>query len=327
MSAHPDRIGIALTGYVDDDVADRMCTNGRPPIAGRSIDVGYRARDLPAYYGKFGRMKADIGRMFISRARDTGLSLDISCDPGDVLIGDAWTRFLLESKCSLGCESGSSLLDETGEIRDAVDAYVACHPAATFDEIEAQVFPGQDNRYLFNSVSPRLFEAAIFGSCQILVEGGYLPELHAGKNYVALRRDCSNLRDVFDVVRDPRAIQEIADACFEALIVSPRYRYSQRVADVFARIGLIRASRGLRDSDQAASSTKFERSMQLHQHACAQVSLLYSEQYQREREYAILRIQSPWWRFYRPVPARLRLAGVRADIRKLGFPLQPPRHG
>lgn len=50
MSARPDSIGTALTGYVDDVIADRMQAMGRPPIASRPIDVGYRACDLPAYF-------------------------------------------------------------------------------------------------------------------------------------------------------------------------------------------------------------------------------------------------------------------------------------
>ena len=327
MSARPDSIGTALTGYVDDVIADRMQAMGRPPIASRPIDVGYRARDLPAYFGSFGRLKAEIGRIFSERASGSALNLDISCDSNDALIGERWTDFLLDSKCSLGCSSGSSVLDEFGDIRDAVETYVAAHPTATFEEIEAHAFPGLDNRYLFDAVSPRLFEAAVFGSCQILLEGAYLPGIHAGEHYVELKRDFSNLHDVLGVVRDPRAAQTIADACFEALIVPTRYRYSQRVAEVFERISKIRASRGLRDNAQATSNIKFHRMAAQHERALERLDPLYSEQARLERELATLQIQSPWRRCYRPAQAWLNLVGVRANIRRLGFPGQPPRRG
>src|SRR5215472_3043379 len=120
-AAHAEIIE-GLTGYIDDaDVA--MTRRLARPFEQREIDVGYRAKDLPPYFGRVGRLKAEIGRKFYAAFADSGLLLDISLDPKHALMGDEWLRFLGNCRFTLGCESGSSLLDPRGDIGQACRAY------------------------------------------------------------------------------------------------------------------------------------------------------------------------------------------------------------
>jgi hypothetical protein len=224
-----------LTGYIDDaDVA--MMHRMARPFTEREIDVGYRARDLPPYFGHFGRLKAEIGTRFLAASTHSGLRLDISLDPKQSLAGDHWLRFLANCRFSLGCESGSSLLDPFGDIRAACDAYLADHLGADFSEVEAACFPDQDMRTVFSAISPRLFEAALAGTCQILVPGKYLGILRPDEHYIPLSPDCSNIDAVHAQLTDWRGAHERAEACRAALLDDERLTYRGFARDLLERI-------------------------------------------------------------------------------------------
>lgn len=238
LSRQPGRLSVALTGYVDGALASQQ----RRSIASRRVLVGYRARELPPWFGSLGNAKSRLGGVFALHAARRGLAVDVSTDPKDVLIGEAWTRFLSDSRFTLGCESGSSLLDAEGELRERAEAYLRRHPGASSEQVLAQVFPGEDGRHVFSAVSPRVFEAAALGSCQVLLEGEYLPEIRPGEHYIEIRRDWSNIEDVLDQLRDTDRAQAMADACHEAIIRPATYHYSTRVREVFERIAGLRTS-------------------------------------------------------------------------------------
>lgn len=263
LSRRPGLLSVALTGYVEDGLATAPAS---APIDRRSLLVGYRARNLPAWYGSFGRMKALLGDRFARSARDRALSVDISTNERDLLLGAAWTRFLSDSRFTLGCESGSSLLDPEGHIRDAVEDYLRKRPAATFEEIAGRVFPGEDRKHVFSTVSPRVFEAAALGSCQILLEGNYLPEMRPGVHYIELRQDYSNVNEVLDQLSDTGRAQAMADACHEAIIQPATYHYSTRVREVLARVAAIQASS---KPAPGAPSCAFDRMVHDHQVAAS----------------------------------------------------------
>ena len=132
-----------FTGHLDP--ADRaVAACFIRPFEAREIDVGYRAANLPAQFGRLGRIKSEIGQRFVQAlGPDHGLRLEISIDPRDVLSGDRWLHFLCNSRFTLGSVSGSSIVDPYGRIGDTVRIYTRDHPGATFDEIEAACFPGR----------------------------------------------------------------------------------------------------------------------------------------------------------------------------------------
>ncbi|WBY00721.1 hypothetical protein PE066_14775 [Ramlibacter tataouinensis] len=283
LSRQPGRLSVALTGYVDEELA-RM---ERPAIADRSVLVGYRARNLPPWFGRLGLAKARLGDCFAELAHGRGLAgIDVSTDPRDVLLGSAWTRFLQDSRYTLGSESGSSLLDADGGLREAAEAYLRQHPDASFDEVEAAVFPGQDGRHVFSAISPRLFEAAALGSCQILLEGEYLPDMEAGVHYLEIRKDWSNIDVVLDALHDTATAQAVADACHSVLIASPAYRYARRVQDVLGH-----AERLHIDGRPCGHATAQEFDAMAHDHEVAARALapMQAQARQLRQEFAELR--------------------------------------
>src|SRR5262249_25956254 len=140
---------------------------------------------------------------------------------------------------------GSSILDAHGHVLDAVNAYAADHPGASYEEFEAACFSGLNRDPPFSAVSPRLFEGAAARSAQVLVRAPYVPELVAGEHYLSLEPDLSNVDEVVDALSDRARAERMIDACYEAVIASPRYRYSTHAREVMAKIEEKVAEKGL----------------------------------------------------------------------------------
>ncbi len=237
-----------LTGYIDEaEVA--LMRRFSVPFRERKIDVGYRAKALPAYYGTLGRIKSELGDRFRSRMGGRDLRLDISNHPRDVLVGDAWLQFLGDCKFTLGCESGSSLLDARGEIRESVESELRRNPSASFDELANACFPGQDMKRVYSAIGPRLFEAAIAGSCQILTPGKYAGALNPGEHYIPIDLDCSNADEVFEQMQDENANEARIDACRRALVGNPKFRYRHFVSELLTQVRNIADRKGLALAD------------------------------------------------------------------------------
>lgn len=250
-----------LTGFVDESDLELMSRYALP-FEQRSVDVGYRARDLPAYFGRFGRMKAAIGDRFKERMSNSGLRLDISTQPEDTFAGDDWLKFLGRSRFTLGCESGSSLLDPRGAIRSCVDVHLQRNRDATFEDLERCCFPQQDMKRVYSAISPRLFEASIARSCQILVPGRYLGVLNADEHYIALSEDVSNADEILEKIADKKANLARIEACYQDLINNPRFRYSNFVKNLLQKIAEIGERKGLHkrleDPDNAPPTNEAE---------------------------------------------------------------------
>jgi hypothetical protein len=169
-------------------------------------------------------------------AEARGLQVDISTSDEDTLFGDDWYRFLGDCRFVVGAEGGLSIWDPYGEIADRIEAYVPQHPDAEFEEIEAACFPDEDGRYIFSGFSPRIFEAALSGCCQILVEGEYRGILRPYEHYVPLKKDCSNLDEVFALMEDESETLRRIKATYRTLIEDPQYRYSHLVDQVMSYI-------------------------------------------------------------------------------------------
>lgn len=219
-----------LTGYVDDvDLA--IAQRGRIPIALRPLDLAYRARPLPPNFGELGRLKTRVAEIVAPIARRAGLIVDISTDPADTIFGDDWLKFLGSARYVLGTPSGSSVIDARGEIGAAIAAYEAAHPQAPFDEIARHCVPPEASRHHMEAVSPRLFETALAGACQVLVRGEYGP-LEPDRHYLALEPDFSNVQAVITRLGDHDRAQRIADDCFTLVSTAPELHYRRAAKEV-----------------------------------------------------------------------------------------------
>lgn len=219
------RVASALTGFLDESDIEQFASFDIP-FAQRPIDVGYRVRRLPANFGSFGQLKSEFGRVFAEAAREAFPVVDISDDPAELFIGEDWPRFLCSCRFMLAGESGSSVLDADGTIRDRVAAYTAEHPGASYEQVEAACFPGLDQSEPFAAISPRVFEAALAGCCLVMIEGNYSGYATAGEDYIAVKPDFANIAEVIEQMKDLRAAEAMAQRFRRKIIATPGLRYA-----------------------------------------------------------------------------------------------------
>jgi hypothetical protein len=213
-----------LTGYA---MPYREDLRNVPQISDRHVDVAYRGRALPFWYGDLGQEKRIIAETFTKLAESSGLHLDISTDEGDRLYGNLWTDFLKSSKVTLGTESGANLFDEEGELRRNTEKFLSQKPRAPYDEVKLQVYKNITEPHIMNQISPRIFEAIAYKTALVLFEGSYSEVIYPDKHYIQLKKDFSNIREVLDKINDTNYLQNLADFAFDDIIVSERFTYEK----------------------------------------------------------------------------------------------------
>lgn len=208
------KIELSFTGYIDDDffkLKDKI-----KPFEERMIDICYRARKLPPYFGWIGELKWRIADIVEEKAKDFELILNISYKPEDTILGEKWYEFLGNSKFTLGSLSGSSLIDPDGRIQEKVKEYCSKNPNYTYEVVEKLFFPHQD-KYNFTAISPRNIESAFTFTGQILVEGPYSGILKPWEHYIPLKHDGSNFYEVYEAMKDIEFSKKIIKNCYEAI--------------------------------------------------------------------------------------------------------------
>jgi hypothetical protein len=219
---HVGRIRTNLPGYVSEQmIEDRERFS--IPDEQRPIDVGYRGRQIPAYSGRGGYEKAVIGERFAELAADTGLALDIEVGEESRLYGDHWPRFLAGCKGVLGVESGVSIFDLDDEVTSEFEEIAAQGREPTLEDLKSA--PALEDNVYYRTISPRHFEAAALGNCQILFEGRYSGAMEPMVHYIPLRKDFSNFDEVIARFRDPALRRELTANAHRDLIASGRYSY------------------------------------------------------------------------------------------------------
>lgn len=226
-------IRLGFTGYVNESLIDRR----RTQFGNRTIDIGYRAKKLLPYFGRLGETKWTIGRDVDLLAKSAGLNADISLGDKSTLFGEAWLDFIDNSKFTLGANSGSSLLDPRGFIQHSVRNYFLERPDATFEEVEELYFKGLDGQYSFTAISPRVMEAALLDSCQILVEGSYSNMLSPFVHYIPIKSDASDFDRVREAMRDVPSVNRMISNCRSTILDTQELRsrnMALKVLDVAA---------------------------------------------------------------------------------------------
>jgi hypothetical protein len=217
-----------LTGYLDERTVRRIRKlERRAPV--RDIDIGYRAWHAAPWLGRHGQLKVRVAEELRAAAQGAGLRLDLSTGEGDTLLGDEWYRFLLRCRYTVGAEGGASILDRDGAIKERTERYLAEHPGAGFEEVEAACFPELDGFLNLMALSPRHLEACVTRTCQVLVEGEYNGVLEAGRHYIELRRDFSNVGEVVELLRDEGLRERIVELAYREVVESGRYSYGRFV--------------------------------------------------------------------------------------------------
>jgi hypothetical protein len=246
------KIRLAFTGYLDES----SLAIPRPPFESREIDIGYRARKLPAFFGKIGNQKEQVGIAVMQRVTSLPLHADIKIGVEHSLHGVHWLEFLGRSKFTLGSNSGSSLMDPFGKIRRKVYDFVWRNPMAQFEEIETACFPGEDGKHEFTAISPRILEAAVMDSCQILVSGHYSGIFKPWEHYIPIAADASDFDDVCRAMSDMSLVRPMIARAREAIVSHPQLRYANQSAAVIEAIsdGTKSRSTGLHRDFSAVSA-------------------------------------------------------------------------
>jgi hypothetical protein len=208
-----------LTGYIDE-------RKQPAPGARRDIDIGYRTIGQPTpAYGAFGYRKWTIAERFRQACAPRRLKVDISTDDRDKFVGDGWYDFLARCKYVLGVESGTSVVDHDGTVTSAIRRFERENPGASFEAVAQACLGGLDGRTTIRALGPRHLEACLTRTCQILMEGDYNGILRAGRHYIAVKPDFSNVEEVLDSVeRDDRRAEIVENAWLD-IVDSGRYTY------------------------------------------------------------------------------------------------------
>lgn len=205
-----------LTGYVPD----RLLGLQPRPLSDRLIEVGYRGRSLPYWLGRLGHEKIEIGRAFLERAAETDLRCDIAWTESARIYGDRWNAFMSSSRAMLASESGSSIIDYDGSVERAVQAYLARHPTAPYEEVEEAVLRPLASGPVMNTVSPRLFEAAAHRTAMVMFPGEYAGVVQPWEHYLPLEKDLSNFDEIVGHLRDLPALGQMVERAYGDVIAS-----------------------------------------------------------------------------------------------------------
>jgi hypothetical protein len=224
------RIEKVLTGYLDGRTLRRIERIVRHED--RPFDVGYRAGAPRPYLGRHGMLKTDIADAAQAAAVALGLSMDISVQRKDALLGDDWFRAMAGWRWTLGVEGGASILDHDGALRERTDRYMAEHPDAPYEEVEAACFPGRDGELDLLALSPRHLEACATRTGQLLVEGDYDGILKPERHYLPVGRDLSDLPDALARTRDEELRRAMTERAYQDVVGSGRYTYVRFVEQV-----------------------------------------------------------------------------------------------
>lgn len=246
-------IELAYTGYLDETLLQYK----PKPYHQRQIDIGYRARKLPPYFGKIGETKWQIGLSVDKKARELNLLTDIAVGDSATLHNQSWYDFIENCKFMLGSNSGSSLLDPTGLIQANIRNYLVTHPHANYEEIKSLFFSDQADKYSFTAISPRVLEAAMLKSCQILVKGEYSGILEPWVHYIPIEEDASNFSEVYDFMQNENAVLNMIDRCREKILSVPELQYTHHAARIIQHIKELRQSHSYRKKGYKLNAMRY----------------------------------------------------------------------
>ncbi len=223
------KIIYTLPGYVSDALINNAAAMTRPWQT-RTVDIGYRARQLPVHMGQGAQEKHLIGQRVNELARGSGLRLDIATEEHHRIYGDAWFHFLSNCRAVLGVEAGATIFDLDNRVYDAYSRLVdAGHSTASQAAYDAVAGSCEDAVY-YRTISPRHFEAAAFRVVQILFEGNYSGIMQPMTHYLPLKKDFSNIENVTEMLRDTALCQALTENAYADMIASGRYSYQNFIA-------------------------------------------------------------------------------------------------
>lgn len=202
------------------------------PLAKRPIDLGQRVRAMPPHLGAYAQEKGNQTSEFAGFARAAGFTVDVSTKVEDSIVGDAWPQFLQQCKFTVGMKGGASIADPYGLLYNRVEARRHRRGSEHLTTSSFGFLRRRDEKHRFSAISPRLFEAAAAGTCQVLRPDNYLNALEPWVHYLPLNADFSNAGDVLAAMRNLDSCQAMVQTAAERLITSGEFGYHHLVRAV-----------------------------------------------------------------------------------------------
>jgi hypothetical protein len=222
-----------LTGYVPLALFSR---DSGLKTSMRSCVIGYRGRSLPPRYGLLGFEKVDVGRLVRQYCDHQRISNNIAWNEEARIYGPAWDDFLLSCRAMLGSESGSNVFDWDGQLQSSIDTFKLHHPKASDYEIYQKIVRHREIDGLMNQVSPRVFEAIAARTVLVLFEGEYSGVIKADEHFIPLKKDGSNLAEVFEKLNNNDYVDQMAERAYFDVIEKGKYSYQTFVGMVDGEI-------------------------------------------------------------------------------------------
>lgn len=223
-----------LTGYIPEGLQSKAVFF---PPSKRKLIVGYRGRPLPMHYGQLGQEKVEIGRLVKQYCRSKGIRCDIAWSERARIYGPKWYEFMSSCRSMLGSESGSNVFDWDGTLKTRIKNYKHAHRGATDKDVYRDVVLPCEMPGLMNQISPRVFEAIAAHTVLVLFEGSYSGVVSPGLHYIPLKKDGSNLEEVFALLEDGKFIDEMTERAYRDVIAPEKYSYKAFVQMVDEQIG------------------------------------------------------------------------------------------
>jgi len=221
--SNPKLKGVRKVSVLPGYVPEHLRKFETVPIGRRSLHLVYRSRPLPYWLGRLGQEKLRIAEGVASRAAAYGLAIDVSAREEDRIYGTAWLDFLSSGKAALGTEGGASIWDFEGKAEQGVNDYLREYPEASFEEVFDAVLRPFEGNLMYNTISPRLFEAIALRTPLVMFPGWYNGIVEPERHYIPLEKDFSNFADVAKRLKDDRYLQDLADRAHDEIISSGRY--------------------------------------------------------------------------------------------------------
>jgi len=89
---------------------------------------------------------------------------------------------------------------------------------------------------LMNQISPRIFEAIKYRCAMVLFEGNYSGVIEPEKHYISLKKDGSNIEDVFRLLQDDSYVNSMTDQVYKDVILSENFSYENFIKKIDAEI-------------------------------------------------------------------------------------------
>lgn len=217
-----------LTGYMTSHAY--LKNENIKPIVKRKIKISYRGNVLPFHYGDLGQEKEIIATRMKLECKKRDIDCNISSIPEDRLYGDKWLDLLLNSKATLGTESGSNLFDFDGENKIKFTEYQLKNPNADYHTSKLSILGDYQEEKIMNQISSRIFEAIICKTALVLFEGSYSNILKPHRHFICLKKDFSNINDVFKKLLDDKYLQRLVDNTFNDIVKPEKYSYKNFIS-------------------------------------------------------------------------------------------------